>query len=134
MAELVSQMLNLVWRSSNRVVQYSEPGRSRHTLLGSHRDQVKLVHVLVSHTRINDSASLRVLESADLTIKDSSVDTLAAVDVHELARVLTTSLDECRLDLFDLWDTDALDLSFTDSISVEDDSSWVGAIVLLEAF
>jgi hypothetical protein len=77
---------------------------------------------------------LRVLESADLTIKDSSVDTLAAVDVHELARVLTTSLDECRLNLFDLWDTDALDLSFTDSISVEDNPSWIGAIVLLEAF
>jgi hypothetical protein len=47
---------------------------------------------------------------------------------------LTTSLDECRLDLFDLWNTDALDLTFTDSISVEDDPGRVGAVVLFEAF
>ena len=133
-AELVGQVFNLVWRSSNRVVQYSKPGRSRHALLGSYRDQVKLVHVLISHTRINDGAGQRVFKSTDLSIKDSSVDTLAAVDIHQLARVLTTSLDECRLDLFDLWNTDALDLTFTDSISVEDDPGRVGAVVLLEAF
>jgi len=103
-------------------------------LLGSHRDQVKLVHVLVSHTRVDDSTGQRVLKCADLTIKDSSVDTLAAIDIHQLARVLTTSLDECRLDLFDLRNTDALDLAFTDTVSVEDNPGRVGAIVLLEAF
>lgn len=81
-AQLVGKVLNLVGRRSNRVVQYSKPSRGGHTLLGSHRDQVKLVHVLVSHTRINDGTGQRILKGADLTIKDSSVDTLAAIDVH----------------------------------------------------
>jgi len=92
-AQLVGEVLNLVWTSSNRVVQYCKPSRSRHALFGSHRDQVKLVHVLVSHTRVNNGTGQWILESTDLTIKDSSVDTLAAVDIHQLARVLTTSLD-----------------------------------------
>jgi hypothetical protein len=34
-AQLVGQVFNLVRRCSNRVVQYSESGRSRHALLGS---------------------------------------------------------------------------------------------------
>lgn len=133
-AKLVGKVFNLVRRSTNRVVQYSKPSRGRHTLLGSHRNQVKLVHVLVCHTRVDDGASQRIFKGADITIKDSSVDTLAAVDVHQLARVLTTSLDDCRLDLFNLGDADALNLAFTDTVSVEDDPSRVGSVVLFEAF
>ncbi len=103
-------------------------------MLSSHRDQVKLVHVLVSHTGVDNGTGQRILKCADLTIKDSSVDTLAAIDVHQLARVLTTSLDECRLDLFDLRNTDALHLAFTDTVSVENNPGRVSAIVLFEAF
>jgi hypothetical protein len=46
---------------------------------------------------------------------------------------LTTSLDDCRLDLFDLWNTNALNLTFTDTIPVENDSGRIRTIVTLEA-
>jgi hypothetical protein len=36
--------------------------------------------------------------------------------------------------LFNLRDTDALNLAFTNTISVEDNSGRIGTIVLLEAF
>ena len=41
---------------------------------------------------------------------------------------------ERLLDLFDLWDTDALDLSFTDAIAIEDDLGRSSTIVTFEGF
>ena len=101
-AHLVSEQLDFVWRLLDLIVDDAEPSRVGHALASGHTDEVELVSVAVSHRRIDDCASHRVLEPADVTTEDSSVDSLAAVHVHELAGVLQTKALEGTLDLLDL--------------------------------
>lgn len=134
MAQLVGQTLDLVWRGSNGIIQDSKPCGGRHALFSSNRDQVELVDILVSDDRVNNGSGHGVLEASRITIEDSGVHSFARVDVHQLGRVLAAKMSDRSFDLLNLGNTDALDLTLTDTVTVEDQSSWVGTIMLLEAF
>jgi len=72
------------------------------------------------------------LETTRIASEESRVHSLAAVDVHQLARVRDSSTGQCLLDLVDLWAAETLDLTFTNTISVEDDLGWIGSVGSLE--
>ena len=131
-AELVSEELNLVWALSNLVIEDCELGWCSHALLGGNGNKVELVGVLINDSGVDDSASSRVSEAADSTSEDSSVYTFASVDVHELG-FYTSGLDS-SFNLVYLGDTHSLNLAFTDTVSVEDDTCGISAIVFLEGF
>jgi len=132
-AQLVRQALNLIRTCTDGVIQHSEPRWGRHALASSNRHKVELVDILVSDDRVDDSSSHGILEVADCTIEDPGVHSLARIDVHQLSRVLPAVMSDRCFDLLDLGNTDALDLSLTNTVTVEDHASWVGAVVLLEA-
>ena len=131
-AKFVSQQLNLVWRTSNCVIDDSEPCRSSHALTSSHRHQVEFIGVSVCDCLVNDCTCLRVLEAVRVTSEDPRIDSLASIDVHKLARVRETLLGQRLLYLFDLRDTDSLNLTFSNSITIEDNLAWVTTILSLE--
>ena len=72
------------------------------------------------------------MEASNVTSKESCVDSLACVDVHQLGSSKTEAR-ECLLDLVDLSTADSLDLSFTDSVAVEDDLGWISSVRALES-
>ena len=82
-AELVGQGLNQVRRGADGVIDDGVPSWSRHALLGSHRDEIELVDVLVSDGRVNDCSWKWVLVAAWISSEEPGVDSLAGVDVHE---------------------------------------------------
>ena len=83
-AQLVGQELELIWWSSNGVIDNGVASGGWETLLGSSRHEEELVDVFVSDLGINDCARHWVLERSHITAKDPGVDTLANIDVHEL--------------------------------------------------
>lgn len=95
---------------------------------GCNRNQVELVGVFVSDSRVYNSSWQWVLESTDITGKESGVDPLARVDVQELGGGTKAKSSKGLLDLVDLSTADTFDLSFSDTISVEDDLCWRGTI------
>lgn len=131
-AQLVGQTLNLIRALPDVIEENRESGWSAHSLFSRHRHQVELVDVLVGDHRVNDSASQRVFEVADSTVKDASVHTLASVDVHHLAGIQSAETGQSTTDLLDLWDADTLHLTFSNTISVENQSGRVGSIHPLE--
>jgi len=131
-AELIGQELNLVRTLSNLVIEDGELGWCSHALLGSNGNKVELVGVFVNDCGVDDCASSRVSEAADSTSEDSSVYTFASVDVHELG-FYTSSLDS-SFDLVYLGNTHSLNLAFTDTVTIEDDTSGISTIVFLESF
>ena len=131
-AELVSQGLDLSRRRLDVVVDDSIPCWGRHTLSSCNSHQVKLVDVLISDSAVYASARVGISEAADVTSKEASVHTLGCIDVHHLATGLKASVLDCLLDLSDFRSAKALNLAFTNTISVEDDLLWVAAVGSLE--
>ena len=120
-------------RGSDGVVDDSVPGGSTHSLLGCYRDEVELIDILVSDLSIDNRSRKRVGESANITAKESCVHSFGRVDVHELG-VIEAQATESLLDLVDLSSADSLNLSLTNSVSVENDLCWVGSISFFEGF
>lgn len=118
-------------RGSDGVVDNGVSSWGAHTLLGSNRHKIELVDVLVCDGCVDDGTWERVLVATDISSEQSGVDPLARVDVHQL-RVSEAEARERLLDLVDLSTAYSLDLSFTNTISVEDDLSWVSTIGSLE--
>jgi hypothetical protein len=131
-AELISEELNLIGALHNLVIEDCELGWCSHALLGGNGNKVELVGVLVNDCGVDDCASSRVSEAADSTSEDSSVYTFASVDVHELG-FYTSGLDS-SFNLVYLGHTHSLNLAFTDTVSIEDDSCGISAVVFLEGF
>lgn len=103
------------------------------SLLGGCGHEVELVGVTVGDSSINHCAWLRVLELSDVASDQSSVHTLAHVDVHQLC-LAAHNRYRC-LDLLNFWATDWGNLALTNTITVEDESCWVGATIsFLECF
>lgn len=123
-----------MWGSSNVVVDDSVPSWSSHALTSSNRDKVEFVNVLVSDCAVNDCSWQWVLEASWSTSEDSGVYSLASVDVHQLCGVSNALLSESLLDLGDLSSADTFNLSFTNTISVEDYLSRISAVGSLEGF
>ena len=69
--------------------------------------------------------------ASNISSEQSGVDPLARVDVHQLC-IGKAKARKRLLDLIDLSTAYSLDLSFTNTISVEDDLSWVGTVGSLE--
>lgn len=132
-AELVGEQLNLVWSFFDIVVEDCELGWGSHTLLGCNGNKVEFVSALINDGGVDDCASCGIRESADSTSEDSSVNAFTCVDVHELAVSLTCRL-KSSFDLLNLRNTDALDLAFTNTVTVENETCWVGCIIFLESF
>jgi len=132
-AQLVGEGLDLVRRSGDAVIDHGVPGGSGHALAGSNRHKVELVDVLVNDCGVDDGTWHWVLEASWLASEDPGVDPLGGVDVHQLGGPQTESR-EGLFDLVDLSPANSLDLAFTNSVSVEDDLSWVGAVGSLEGF
>lgn len=120
-------------RGSNGVVDDSVSGWGAHSLFGSYRDKVELVDVFVGDLSVDNRARHWVLKSANITVKESSVHTFARVDVHELG-VSEAQAVESLLDLVDFSSADTFDLALTNTVSVEDDLSWIGTVSFLESF
>jgi len=131
-AEFISEQLNLVRALHDLVIQDGELGGGRHALLGRNGNKVELVGVFVYDCGVDDSASSRVSEAADSTSEDSSVYTLACVDVHELG--FNTGRLDSSFELVYLRNTDSLNLAFTDTVTIEYDTSGISTIVFLESF
>lgn len=131
-AELVGEVFNFVRRSTNAVVHNSVTSGGSHALTSSHRHKIEFVDVLVCDLLVADSSWHWILESARLTTKQASVDSLGGIDVEELGRVTDPKSRECLLNLVDFSTADTLDLTFSNTISVEDDLSWIGAVNSLE--
>ena len=102
-------------------------------MLGSYRDQIELIDVFVSDLSINNRSRKRVLESANITSKESGINSFLCIDIHELG-FIETQAGESLLYLVDFGSADSLDLSLTNSVSVEDDLSWIGSIGFFEGF
>jgi hypothetical protein len=68
------------------------------------------------------------LESTRLSTEQTSIDSLGGIDVHELGGITESKSSKCLLNLIDFSTADSLDLTFTNTISVEDDLSWIGTI------
>ena len=127
-AELVGQVLDLVRGAADGVVDDRVSCWSRHALTSCHRAEVELVDVLVCDSRVDDSTWERVLVAPWLPTEQPGVDSLAGVDVHELGGVTEPKTSECLLDLGDLRTADTLDLTFTNTVSVEDEAGWECAV------
>lgn len=67
-----------------------------------------------------------------VTSKESCVDSLASVNVHQLGGTKTEAR-ECLLNLVDFSTANSLDLSFADSVAVEDDLGWISSVSTLES-
>ena len=119
-------------RSPNGVVDNGVPSRSGHSLFSGNRNQVELVGILVSDGRVYNGSWEWVLESTRRSCKESGVHPLTGVHVKQLRRVTKTKSREGLLDLVDLSSAHSFDLPLTNTISVEDDLSWVGSIGSLE--
>lgn len=132
-AKLVGQRFDQMRRVPYGVIDHGVPSWSTHSLLGSYWDKIKLIDVLVSDLSIDNRSRKRVRESANITAKESCVNSLLGVDVHELSISQAQSI-QSLLDLVDLSSADSLNLSLTNSVSVEDDLCWVCAIGSLEGF
>ena len=120
-------------RGSDGVIDHSVPGGSTHSLLGGYRDEVELIDIFVSDLSIDNRSRKRVGESANITAKESCVHSFGCVDVHEFG-IVETQATESLLDLVDLSSADSLDLSLTNSVSVENDVFWIGSICSFEGF
>lgn len=131
-AELESQKLYLVWGLPHCVIQHGEAGRHSHTLTSCNGHQVEFVGVSVRHSLVDDCTSGWVLEPVRVASEDPRVDTLAAIDIHQLASVRDAMCGEGLLDLLDLRNADALDLTLTNTVTVEDDPLRRRTVVALE--
>ena len=131
-AQLVGERFEQVRRGSDGVVDNGVPSWGGHALSSSHRNQVELVGVFISDSRVYNGSWQWVLEPANISSEESGVDSLAGVDIEELGRAAKAKPGERLLDLVDLSAADTLDLSFTNTVSVEDDLCWIGTIGSLE--
>jgi hypothetical protein len=130
-AELVCEKFNLVRWLTNGIIDDSVSSRSRHSLFSSSWDKVVFIDVPISYRLVDDSARHGILERAKITAKDSGVYSLANIDIHDLS-LRDAKIWKCQLDLVYLWLADCLDLTFSYSISEEDDSLGISIVVLLE--
>lgn len=133
-AELVGEVFNLVRRRTDAVVHHSVASWGSHALTSSHRHKIEFVDVLICDLLVADSTRKWVLESTWLTTEQASVNSLRGVDVKELGGIAETKSSKCLLNLVDFSTADTLDLSFTNTISVEDDLSWVSSVNSFESF
>jgi len=131
-AQLVGELLDLVRRVFDVIVDDCVSGGSGHSLSGGDRNEIELVGVLLSDVSVDDSTWLRILETASATSEESRVHSLADVEIHQLARVGESCTGKCLLDLVDLWAADTFNLTLTNTVSVEDDLGWIGSVGSLE--
>jgi len=129
-AEFIGEKLNLIRSLLNIVIDDCELGGCSHALLGCNGNKVEFVGALVNDLGVDDSTSSRVSEAADSTSEDSSVYAFTCVDIHDLA-VNASRLDS-SFNLLYLRYTDSLNLAFTDTISVEDETGGISTIVRFE--
>jgi hypothetical protein len=134
MTKLVSQTLHFVRRLTHIIINHRETSRRTHTLLGSNRNKIELINVLVCDSRVNNCAGHRVLEIANVSIEYACVNTFATDDVHELGDVSTASRSKSSFDLFDLRLANTSNLAFSNTITVENDLLGISAIDSLETF
>lgn len=132
-AELVGEQFNLVRWAVDTIVDDSVSCGSRHSLLSSRRDEVELIDVSICNGRINHCARHRILKRSNISTKDSGVHSLADVDVEQLG-CSNFKVVESKFDLIYFRFTDSLDLTFTNSISVKDNSLGELSILFLECF
>lgn len=132
-AQLVGELLDDVRRSLDIIVDDGVASGRRHSLFGGNGYEVELVSVLVGDGGIDHSTWHWVLEPSGVTSKESGVNSLACVDVHQLGRVNKAKAREGLPDLVDLSTADSLNLSLTNSISVEDDPGWEGSVGSFES-
>ena len=81
-AQLVGQELDQVRGFVDRVVDDRVPGRGSEALLGSHRDGVKLVHILISDASINHSSGEGVPELAHVSAEQPRIHPLVHIDIE----------------------------------------------------
>lgn len=133
-AQLVGEQFNFIWSFLYSIIEHSESSWGGHSLTSSNGNEVELVSVFVSDGGINNSSCSGVSESSRLTSEYSSIHTLARVDIHEFALVGDAGFSNGCFDLVNFGDTDSLNLTFTYTISVEDDTSRISSVVFLEGF
>lgn len=83
-AQLVGERFEHVGRRSDGVIDNGIPSWRGHTLSSCHRNQVELVGVLISDSRVYYGSWQWILEAANIASEEPCVDSLAGVDVQEL--------------------------------------------------
>ena len=124
-------MLDLVRRVFDVIADDCISRWSWHALPRRDRDEVELVGVLLGDFTIDHSARLRIGVAAWISGEESGVDPLAAVDVHQLASVSLTDADNRLLDLGDLGAADTFDLTFSNTVSVDENVIWKLTVVVI---
>ena len=120
MAQLVGQELNLVRTLASRIFNDGELGRHVEALLGSDRDQVKLVVVSVSDSAVYNSTWERISEVTNITAEETSVNSLVYVEVDKFG--FASSFCSARFELSDFKSANGLDLRVGDTVPVHNNA------------
>lgn len=72
------------------------------------------------------------MEATWIATEQSRIDAFAAVDIEQFGLLSKTSISDSLLDLDDLRSADSFNLTFTNTVTVEDDTSRERTILSLE--